>query len=232
MPYWEDGAASSALETALTRSAVDRLVQGEATGQYEHGADILWIDCDRAGSGSAGRLVELVQSGCPCAVCVAGSDVKTVEEAVRAVEGRAFAMLRGSVSTVVEQLLPLAKRYGAAVVAGTDIGSGEGTPEERLRVSSRIVEAAKDLGMTRSDVLVHVGCLFDSKGGIGAESLRAIKLIKSELSVNVVADCAPAERSDTACLSGMKSAVEAGADAVIADPLDPGVQAAMKSFRT
>jgi alpha-mannosidase len=28
-PYWEDGAASTALETALNRSAVDRLVQGE-----------------------------------------------------------------------------------------------------------------------------------------------------------------------------------------------------------
>jgi hypothetical protein len=29
-PYWEDGAASTAFETALTRRAVDRLVQGEA----------------------------------------------------------------------------------------------------------------------------------------------------------------------------------------------------------
>lgn len=29
-PYWEDGAASSAFETALNRAAVDRLIQGEA----------------------------------------------------------------------------------------------------------------------------------------------------------------------------------------------------------
>ena len=208
-----------------------RLVQGEASSQFDNGAEILWIDCDRAGLGAAGRLIELVQSACPCAVCVAGSDIRTVEEALRSVEGRAFAMLRGPVSAVVEQLLPLAKRYGAAVVAGTDIGSGEGTPEERLRVSSRIVEAAKDMGMTRDDVMVHVGCLYDAGGGVEEESLRAIKLVKSELRVNVVADCAASERSEAACSSALKSAIDAGANAVIADPLDPVVRATAARFR-
>ena len=29
-PYWEDGALSTAYETALSRQAVDRLVEGEA----------------------------------------------------------------------------------------------------------------------------------------------------------------------------------------------------------
>jgi len=48
-PYWEDGAASSAAETALNRRAADRLVQGEALwamlapGSYPAGDyDVAW----------------------------------------------------------------------------------------------------------------------------------------------------------------------------------------------
>lgn len=203
-----------------------KLVQDEAESQTRRGADVILIDCDIVPEQSIGRMVELVQTACSSAVCLVGSKMEVIESALKAVEGRAFVTLRGSVSSVVEGLLPVAKRHGAAVIAQTDIGNGSGNPEERLRVSTRVIQAAESIGLKRTDIAIHCGDLFDDNGVVSNESLRAIKLVKSELKVSVVVDCALASGAN-ACESALRAALDAGADVIVADPFDPEVKSAL-----
>jgi 5-methyltetrahydrofolate--homocysteine methyltransferase len=217
------GAGASSVVTADIKESRFKLVQDEAEGQFRQGADVILIDCDMIPEPSVARFVELVQTACSSAVYLIGSKVGVLESALRAVEGRASVTLRGSVSSVIESLLPVAKRHGAAVIARTDMGDGDGSPEERLRVSARIVQAAEHIGLRRTNIAVHCGDLFDAQGSMNQESLRAIKLVTSDLRVPVVVDCASSGAGD-ACPGALQAALDAGADLVIADPADPGVK--------
>lgn len=207
--------ASTEVESDI-REGHFKLVQDEAGEQFRHGAEIICIDCDLAGEHNAKRLVELVQTASSGALCLVGSDARVLEEAVRAVEGRAFLMLRDSIGAVIESLLPLAKTHGAAVIARTDVENGEGSAAERLRVAARIVQAAGQLGMREGGIAVHCGDVSDEN------SIHAVRLVKSDLKVPVVVEASGAD-----CGEFLRSALEAGADIIIADPLDPAVRVAV-----
>ena len=144
-----------------------KLVQDSAQSQFEAGASLIGIDCDHVASGMIGHMVELVQTGSSAAIFLTGSDIGVLEEALRAVEGRALVMLRGSVTAVIESLLPLAKRYGSAVA----FEAKEGSPEERLRTAHEVIQAAEQCGLGKESMLADTG------------SLEAAKLIKADLGV-------------------------------------------------
>lgn len=218
------GAAASPALAADIAERRFRLVQDESESQFRQGADIILIDCDAATEQSVVRLVELVQTASSSAVCLIGTKIETLESALRAVEGRAFVTLRGPVNTVIEDLLPIATRYGAAIIARTDIGNGDGTPEERLRVAARIIQAAENLRLRKTDIAVHCGDLLNPDGAQNMASLQAIKLVKSDLRVPVVVDCAAGSAGDV-CACALHGALDCGADLIVADPSEPGVKA-------
>lgn len=142
-----------------------KLVQDSAQSQFEEGASLIGIDCDLIPKGSAGHVVELVQTGSAGAIYLTGSNAGVLEEALRAVEGRALVMLRDSVAAVIESLLPLAKGYGSAVA----FEAHEGSPEERLRTAHRVLQAAEQCGIGKESILAEAG------------SLEAAELIKADL---------------------------------------------------
>ncbi len=203
-----------------------KLVQDIAEGQYRQGADIILVDCDVVPSHCQSKLVELVQTGAPAALCIAGSSMDVLESAVCAVEGRAILCLRAPVNVVVESLLPLARKYGAAVAVRTDVENGVGSPEERFNVAARIVEAAERTGLKRSDMVVHCGSIHTE--GRMADTIGAIKLIRSELQVAVMADCA--SESGVACSDALRAAIGAGADLVMGDPGSAEIRSVFESL--
>ena len=178
-----------------------KLVLDCAQAQFEEGASLIGIDCDLIPSGSAGHVVELVQTGSAAAVYLAGSSVGVLEEALRAVEGRAVVMLKDSVTALIDSLLPLAKRYGSAVA----FNANEGSPEERLRVAHEVLQAAELCGLGKQSLIVN-------PGGLDEDGLRALKLIKLDLGVRCFID--PGDVPD----SDLKQAVENGVDAIVGDP--------------
>ncbi len=187
--------------TADIKESRFRLVQDAAESQFRQGADVILVDCDLVPQASLARFIGLVQTACSSAICLTGSKVEMLDSALSAVEGRAFVMLRGSVSAVIESLLPVAKQHGAAVIARTD-GNGDASPEGRLRVAARIRQAAESRGLRQPDIAFHCGELPNE------DSLRAIKLLKTDLKAPIVVD-AP---------NAVQAAENAGADLIIADP--------------
>ena len=204
--------------TVNSESAADvkgghfKLVQDCAQSQFEAGASLIGIDCDLIPLGSAGHVVELVQTGSSSAVYLSGSSIGALEEALRAVEGRPLVMLKDSVTAIIDSLLPLAKQYGAAVA----FEAGDGSPEERLRLVHNVVQAAEQIGLGKESLLVNPGSLRNE------DTLRALKLVKSDLGVRCFVEAGDVP------IAAVRQAIEAGVDAIEADPAAPEIRAVVK----
>jgi 5-methyltetrahydrofolate--homocysteine methyltransferase len=86
----------------------------------------------------------------------------------------------------MERILPLVKKYGAAVVAICNDDSGISTDiDVRFEVAKRIVQRASDHGIPACDVVVDplvmpVGAMADA----GVQVFRLIRRLRTELKVN------------------------------------------------
>ena len=89
---------------------------------------------------------------------------------------------------VLERILPLVKKYGAAVVGLTlDENGIPAKAEERFAIAERIVQAAEERGIPREDI--YSDCLTRTASVHQAEvreTLRAMELVKERLGVKTV----------------------------------------------
>jgi 5-methyltetrahydrofolate--homocysteine methyltransferase len=83
-------------------------------------------------------------------------------------------------------VLPLIKKYGAAVVAISNDETGiSEDPDVRYAVAKKIVERAQDFGIKKEDVVVDplvmpIGAL----GGAGRQAFAIVRRLREELGVN------------------------------------------------
>lgn len=133
-------------------------VKREAVEQTQYGAQILDVNMGVAGIDQAQAMEKAVTEisqlvNTPLAIDT--SDAKALEAGLKAYPGRA---LINSVSAEPDRLkyfIPLAKRYGAAILCLPL--SEEGIPKtakERLAVAQRIITEAKKYGLKDSDFLL------------------------------------------------------------------------------
>jgi len=130
----------------------------------------------------------------------------------------------------LEVLLPIANRYGAAIV-GMPIGQLHGMPktvEGRLAEARVIVEAAERHGIPREDVVVDGICLASAaEPGPMQVTLDRLRALGRELGVSTILGIGNAgfgmpdqTRVDLAYLL---AAVPWGLDAALVDPATPGL---------
>jgi 5-methyltetrahydrofolate--homocysteine methyltransferase len=88
----------------------------------------------------------------------------------------------------LERVLPLVKKHGAAVVAISNDETGiSADPDVRFDVAKRIVERARDHGISHRDIVVDplvmpIGAMNDA----GDQVFRLLRRLKDELKVNTV----------------------------------------------
>jgi 5-methyltetrahydrofolate--homocysteine methyltransferase len=127
----------------------------------------------------------------------------------------------------LEAVLPLVKKYDAAVIAiaNDETGISE-DPDVRFAVARRIVERAADYGIRREDVVVDplvmpVGAL----GQAGVAAFQLIRRLREELGVNTVCGASnisfglPNRHALNASFLAM--AIGAGMTSAILNPLHP-----------
>ena len=164
-------------------------VERDAIAQVEAGAHMLDVN---AGIPLAdepailARAIELVQSLVDVPLSIDSSIVDALEAGLAAYRGKPLVNSVTGEEERLERVLPLIKKYGAAVVAisNDDTGISE-DPDVRFEVARKIVERAADHGIPREDIVVDplvmpIGALATA----GQQVFRLLRRLREELHVN------------------------------------------------
>jgi 5-methyltetrahydrofolate--homocysteine methyltransferase len=164
-------------------------VESDARAQVEAGATMLDVNAGIPLADEPSILAEsikLVQSITDVPLSIDSSIVEALEAGLAVYQGKALVNSVTGEDERLEVVLPLVKKYGAAVVAISNDETGiSEDPDERYKVAKKIVERAEDFGIPRSDVVVDplvmpVGALNKA----GASVMRLITRLRTELGVN------------------------------------------------
>lgn len=116
------------------------------------------------------------------------TDPAALERGLRVYCGKPLVNSVNGEKASLDRVLPLCKKYGAAVVGLTlDEAGIPSRAEERLAVAERIVEAALAHGLPREDIYIDCLVLTASAQQDGVmETLKAVSLVKEKLGVKTV----------------------------------------------
>ena len=116
------------------------------------------------------------------------NDANVLEKALRLYNGKPIVNSVNGETAVLRSILPLVKKYGAAVVGLTlDENGIPDTPLGRFQIAEKIVKEAEAIGIPRRDI--YIDCL-TMTASVQPESARitleAMDLVKSRLGVKTV----------------------------------------------
>jgi len=135
----------------------DRVV-GDALAQVAAGAHILDVNAGIPMADEPGilaRAIQLVQSAADVPISIDSSIVAALERGLSVYQGKALVNSVTGEEERLESVLPLVKRYDAAVIgiSNDETGISE-DPDVRFAVARKIVQRAMDHGIRKEDVLI------------------------------------------------------------------------------
>jgi 5-methyltetrahydrofolate--homocysteine methyltransferase len=164
-------------------------VSADALAQVQAGAQMLDVN---AGIPLAdepailARAVQLVQSITDVPLSIDSSIVAALEAGLAVYKGKALVNSVTGEEERLESVLPLVKKYGAAVVAISNDETGiSEDPDVRFSIAKKIVERAADHGIPACDVVVDP--LVMPIGAInlaGRQVMHLLQRLRNELKVN------------------------------------------------
>lgn len=177
-------------QQALRENDMDYVLT-QAVEQQESGAHILDVNVGLPGIDERavmGRAVEALQCVTALPLQIDTSDPAVMEHALRLYNGKAMLNSVNGKREVMEQVFPLARKYGGVIVALTLDESGiPATAEGRLQIARRIVAEAAKYGIGKKDIVVDALTMTISSDEQAARTtLEAVRLIKRELGVKTV----------------------------------------------
>jgi 5-methyltetrahydrofolate--homocysteine methyltransferase len=164
-------------------------VEADARAQVEAGAHMLDVN---AGIPLAdepailAKAIQLVQSITDVPLSIDSSIVAALEAGLAVYKGKALVNSVTGEEERLEVVLPLVKKYGAAVIAISNDETGiSEDPDVRFTVAKKIVERAMDYGIPASDVVVDplvmpIGAINQA----GVQVMRLVRRLRDELKVN------------------------------------------------
>ncbi|MDD6174343.1 MAG: homocysteine S-methyltransferase family protein [Firmicutes bacterium] len=165
------------------------LAQGIA--QAEAGAEILDVNVGLPEIDEPEMMRETVrrlQSVLELPLQLDSSDTKALEAGLRAYNGKPIVNSVNGEEKSLRTVLPLVKKYGAAVVGLTLDGNGIPLKaEQRFAIAEKILRAALSYGIRREDV--YIDCLTLTASVQQAEvyeTLRAVRMVKERLGLHTV----------------------------------------------
>ena len=213
-----------------------KLVQEEALRQVRAGAHILDVNVGLSGADEPKLLQEAIRAIMEVTdvpLCLDSADPKALEAGLQVYQGKALVNSVNGELKKLEQILPLVKAFDAAVIGLTM--DDEGIPkkaEKRLEIARRILEQARQAGISSQDVIIDpLAMAVSADDQAGLETLRALQLIREELGVNQTLGLSNVsfglpERPGLNALF-LAMAVVSGLTCPIIDPTDPEMKKAL-----
>ncbi|EPY2286690.1 homocysteine S-methyltransferase family protein [Clostridium sporogenes] len=175
---------------ALRNNDIDYILK-EAISQVESGADILDVNVglpEIDEEETMKKVIREIQSIIDTPLQIDSNNPKVIEKALRVYNGKPIVNSVNGEDKVLDNVLPLIKKYGAAVVALTL--DDKGIPkkaEERLKIAEKIVNKALEYGIRREDIFIDCLVLTASaqQEDVG-ETLKAVALVKEKLKVKTI----------------------------------------------
>lgn len=165
-------------------------VRQDALAQVEAGAQMLDVNAGIPGADEPGMLkgaVLAMMEVVDVPISIDSSTPEALEAALPAYRGKALVNSVTGEDEVLERLLPLVKKYGAAVIgiANDDTGISD-DPEVRLAIARKIVERAADHGIPAEDVVIDPLCMpIGANHEFGRITFETMRLIRRDLGVNM-----------------------------------------------
>ena len=221
----------------LTAQMIDRnmsMVCRDARRQVDADAHVLDINAgvpvDGVEPAILSQAIQAVQETVDVPISIDSSVVEALEAGLSVYEGKALVNSVTYEDERLDTVLPLVKKYGAAVVGVANDDTGiSNEPEERLRIATRIVERAADHGIPAEDVVIDPLALTVSADDNAALiTLETIRLIRENLGVNMT--CGASNISfglpwrPTVNAAFLSMAIAAGLTSAITNPLETEIR--------
>ncbi|MCR5277918.1 MAG: homocysteine S-methyltransferase family protein, partial [Lachnospiraceae bacterium] len=163
-------------------------IKNQAMEQVDAGAEILDVNVGLPGIDEKSLMTETVkelQAVVSTPLNIDSSDPAVIEAALRIYNGKALVNSVNGEDSTMDAILPLVKKYGAAVIGLTMDSRGiPATASERVEIAGHIVSKCKSYGIDPKDI--YIDCLTLTVGteqDKALETLKALKEVKERFGV-------------------------------------------------
>lgn len=176
------------LKEALKAHDLD-YVYREGLNQVEKGAEILDVNVGVPGLNEEELMVEVIeglQAVTDVPLQIDTTNIDAMESALRIYNGRPLINSVNGKKESMDSIFPLAKKYGAVVVALTlDEDGIPSTANGRIAIAKRIVDTAEKYGIPKCDLIFDTLAMTISTGENNAKvAIDALDYIKNEMGIN------------------------------------------------
>lgn len=177
-------------QQALLRKDLDYIVD-VAIAQVDAGAEILDVNVGYPGVDEEAMMplvVKALQAAVDVPLQLDSTSPSVLEAGLRVYNGKAAVNSVNGDDATLEAILPIVKKYGAAVVGLTLDASGlPRSAQARVDLAEKMLRAALAHGISREDVLIDCLTLTVSAQQDQAEAtLQALRRVREELGLNTV----------------------------------------------
>jgi len=177
------------LVTTLQEGNFDYVLE-LAESQIKAGADVLDINVGFPGVDDVKLLPETVlaiRGRFDIPVCIDSPNPKAIEAALKVAGGKCLINSMNGEEKSLRALIPIAKEYGAAIIALTMDDDGiTHDPEKRLAIAEKILERAVKAGINAEDVIIDpLAMAVSADSGACLVTLETIRLVHQKLGLNI-----------------------------------------------
>lgn len=226
-------------QQALKDHDLDYIME-TAIAEQDAGAEILDINVGVPGLDEAAlmkEVVEAVQSVVSIPLQIDSPEPEAVEAGLRAVNGRAIVNSVNGEPEKQASILPIVKKYGAAVIGLTmDKGGLPKTSDDRLRIAENIQKACISYGIPSEDLIIDCLTLtVSAQQDQAKETLDGVRRVTQELGLHTALGVSNIsfglpERTHVT-ESFLTQAMYCGLDFPIINPNSRAIMDAVASFR-
>lgn len=175
---------------ALRNNDIEFILR-EAVEQIECGAEILDVNVGLPEINEEEMMVKVIkeiQSITDVPLQIDSSNPKVIEKALRLYNGKAIVNSVNGEDSVLDEILPLVKKYGAAVIGLTlDKRGIPETSDERVKIAEKIINRALGYGIRKEDIYIDTLVLTAATNQREVkETLKALTMVKEKFGVKTL----------------------------------------------